>query len=57
MNQISNQKDIDRIAKKAVDALYGSNIQDFKNPISKRTEKGFLGHPGDFFTKWPSIHS
>ena len=30
MNQISNQKDIDRIAKKAVDALYGSNIQDFK---------------------------
>jgi hypothetical protein len=30
MNQIGNQKDIDRIAKKAVDALYGSNIQDFK---------------------------
>ena len=30
MSQVKNQKQVERIAKKAVDALYGSNIQDFK---------------------------
>ena len=30
MSRVKNQKQVERIAKKAVDALYGSNIQDFK---------------------------
>ena len=30
MSQVKNQKQVEKIAKKAVDVLYGSNIQDFK---------------------------